>query len=158
MTSTVVKVQSEWIVWKRFYYFINFLLAGKQKKDKKHIIQHTESDFLSDLDVLLHLHCKSLVQRAGTLHSNDVLQKPTWLPTARQFPTWSPTENTMTSVELDWGLCSVGTTQGNKWDTYSIVAEPGDVTFIASVEQNRSSRLLPVFVSHKVSLFEGAIL
>lgn len=41
---------------------------------------------------------------------------------------------------------------------YSIVAEPGDIAFIASVEQNRSCRLLPVLVSHKVSLLEGAIL
>lgn len=41
---------------------------------------------------------------------------------------------------------------------YSIVAEPGDVAFIASVEQNRSCGLLPLFVSHKVSLLEGAIL
>lgn len=43
-------------------------------------------------------------------------------------------------------------------DIYSIVAEPGDVAFIASVEQNRSPGLLPVFVSNKVSLLEGAIL
>lgn len=43
-------------------------------------------------------------------------------------------------------------------DIYSVVAEPGYVAFISSIEQNRSSRLLPVFVRQKVSLFEGAIL
>lgn len=42
--------------------------------------------------VHLHLHCKSLVQKAESLHSNDVLQKPAWLPTPLQSPTWSPTE------------------------------------------------------------------
>lgn len=43
-------------------------------------------------------------------------------------------------------------------NTYGIVAEPGDVALITGVEQNRSSRLLPVLVSYKVPLFEGAIL
>lgn len=35
----------------------------------------------------IRLHCKSLVQMAGTLHSNDVLQKPAWHLTPPQFPT-----------------------------------------------------------------------
>lgn len=48
--------------------------------------------------------------------------------------------------------------QSDSWDLYSIVAEPGDVAFIARVEQNGSIGLLPVFVCHQVSLFEGAVL
>lgn len=44
------------------------------------------------------------------------------------------------------------------WNAHGIVAEPGDVSFIAGVEENRSSRLLPVLVSNEVSLLEGAIL
>lgn len=43
-------------------------------------------------------------------------------------------------------------------DIYSVVAEPGDLAFVAGVEQNRSSGLLPVLISHEVSLFEGAVL
>lgn len=41
---------------------------------------------------------------------------------------------------------------------YCVVAEPGDVSFISGVEQNRSIWLVPVFVSHKVSLLKGAVL
>lgn len=64
----------------------------------------------------------------------------------------------MAGVELDWWLCAVWIQGNSSWGIYCIVAEPGDVAFIPSVEQNRSSRMLPVFVSHEVSLFEGAIL
>lgn len=46
----------------------------------------------------------------------------------------------------------------SRWNAHSIVAEPGDVSFVAGVEENRSSWLLPVFVSNEVSLLEGAIL
>lgn len=41
---------------------------------------------------------------------------------------------------------------------YSIVAEPGDVSLIACVEQNGASFLMPVLVSNKVPLLESAIL
>lgn len=44
------------------------------------------------------------------------------------------------------------------WNAHGIVAEPGDVSFVACVEENRSSWLLPVLVSNEVSLLEGAIL
>lgn len=55
------------------------------------------------------------------------------------------------------GLCAASV-QGHRWDAHSVVAEPGDVALVASVEQNGSPGLLPVFVGHKVPLFEGAIL
>lgn len=46
----------------------------------------------------------------------------------------------------------------SRWIIHRIVAEPGDVSLIARIEENWSSGLLPVFVINKISLFEGAIL
>lgn len=48
--------------------------------------------------------------------------------------------------------------QTGRRSSYSVVAEPGDVAFIAGVEQNGSPRFLPVFVSDEVALLEGPIL
>lgn len=43
-------------------------------------------------------------------------------------------------------------------ESYGVVAEPGDVAFIAGVEQNGSPGPLPVLVGHEVALLEGSIL
>lgn len=48
--------------------------------------------------------------------------------------------------------------QTGRRNSYGVVAEPGDVAFIAGVEQNGSPRFLPVFFSDEVALLEGAIL
>lgn len=103
----------------------------------------------------IHLRCKSLFQMAKTRHSSDVLQKPAWHPTALQPPTWSPEEKTV--VGCCTGLEDM-CTSGERLDIYGVVAEPGDVAFIAGVEQNGSIGLMPVFVSYKVPLFEGGVL
>lgn len=66
----------------------------------------------------------------------------------------------MTGAELDLKLCVcfIRLRHWEKEETHGVVAEPGDVAFIAGVEQNGSSRLPPVLVSNKVALLEGAIL
>lgn len=63
----------------------------------------------------------------------------------------------VTGAELDLKLC-VCFIRLRHWETHGVIAEPGNVAFIAGVEQNGSSRLPPVLVSNKVALLEGAIL
>lgn len=70
----------------------------------------------------------------------------------------------MTGAELDHGPCvpffRLRLRKQELWgsESYGVVAEPGDVAFIAGVEQNGSSRFPPVPVSNEVPLLEGSIL
>lgn len=41
---------------------------------------------------------------------------------------------------------------------YCVVAEPSNVSFIPSVEEDWAANLMPVLVVKKISLLEGAVL